>query len=342
MLVVLYHTTLFLTAAEIVDDIWIDINAVFKTFRMPLFFFASGLFALSVIRRPWGRMWESRVALLVWAFALWSVIRFAFFNVVDSPLPLDETRLIGLMAAPLWPQTGLWFLHALAVFFVAAKLLTQLRVPVLLQLTMASAVSIPFFAGVTVGNISYNGMLQYFVFFLFACHFRETILPAVARWGVLTAVGSVGLFAAGYAAIRMTHTEAVPGAMFVLAIVALVAGLALARTLDRMPGAGRIAWLGKQTLPIYVAHVLFVGAMTAALLPVRDHPIVDAMRPVLPVLVMAAATAAALGLWLLSRNLPVLRYAYIAPNLVRFPVDSLRAIRPQRMTRKSEKAPVAG
>ncbi|MFW0786042.1 acyltransferase family protein [Gordonia sp. CPCC 206044] len=337
LLVALYHSVLFLTAAGVADDMWVDVNQVFKVFRMPLFFFASGLFALSVIARSWSRLWRSRLALLVWAFGLWSVIRFAFFHLVDSPLPLDETKLLRLAIAPLWPQTGLWFLHALVVFFVAAKLLDVLRVPVWLQVGGAAVVSIPFFAGVDLGNISYDGMLQYFVFFLVACHLRDRILPAVQRCGLPATTLAIAAFACGYVVVTWFGLEEVPGPMFVLAIVALIAGLLLARTIDRVgPVARPLAWMGRQTLPIYVAHVLFIGALTSALRRVADNPVVDAVRPVLPLLVMAIAVAASLALWRAVRDLPVLRYLYEAPSWVRTVFGFIRSAEPS----ESDRSPV--
>ncbi|MGV9713265.1 acyltransferase family protein [Gordonia sp. NPDC003424] len=320
VLVALYHAGLFLTAADLADDVWLDINEVFRVFRMPLFFFASGLFALSVIRRPWVSMWSSRLALLVWAFLLWSVVRFGFFTIVDSPLPLDETAVKRLVIAPLWPQTGLWFLHALVVFFIGTKLLDVLRVPVWVQVAAATAVSLPFFAGADIGNISYDGMFQYFVFFVVACHFRSTIIPSVQRRGLRSTVVAVLVFAGGYSAAASFGLQKVPGIMFLLAVSALVAGLLIARSIDRVDRLARPAqWIGRQTLPIYVAHVIIIGAITGLLLPLADTAALDALRPVLPILVMVTAVCASLMLWLLVRSRPVVRYLYEAPPLARTP-----------------------
>ncbi|MEE3851380.1 acyltransferase [Gordonia sp. LSe1-13] len=348
LLVALHHSILFLTAAGLAGDVWTDIDDVFVVFRMPLFFFASGLFALSVIRRPWARLWQTRLALLVWVFAVWSVVRFGFFHIVDSPLPLDETKLLRLAVAPLWPQTGLWFLHALVVFFVAAKLLDVLRVPLWLQIGAAGAVSVPFFAGATVGNISYDGMLQYFVFFLVACHFRDRILPAVQRCGIVAAGVALAVFGVGYAVVAVLGIENLPGPLFVLAILALAAGLLLSRTIDRFEPLGRPAgWIGRQTLPIYVAHVLVIGALTSLLSRVADTSALDVVRPVLPVVVMAAAVAISLLIWRAIRDVPVLRYAYEAPPFVRdLPVRTdqrkSRTVNENRRTVNEKRRPVDG
>src|SRR5690606_34895356 len=122
LLVVLYHSAHLALPLEFATPWWRDVDETLSTFRMPAFFFASGLFARSVIRRPWGRFWSTRIALLVWIFVIWTVIRYVYFLVVPLETRPFETDVTALLLAPIWPSGGLWFLHALAFFFVLTKL----------------------------------------------------------------------------------------------------------------------------------------------------------------------------------------------------------------------------
>ncbi|MCE4268212.1 acyltransferase [Rhodococcus sp. MS16] len=297
VLVVLYHSALFLVADDLTPEYWTKINRTFQTFRMPLFFFAAGLFASSVINRSWAMLWKSRLALLAWTFILWTVLRYAFFWIVPSPLPLDESNPVLLLMAPVWPQTGLWFLHALAIFFVAAKAMKVLRIPPVVQVVGAALVSAAFFAGVSVGNISYNGMFQYFVFFLTACHYREQItqgIQSLPRWSFIVAglaFGAIG------GAAQALGSEQVYGVMFVVSAAAVIAGLTFSRAIENLPGASKVAWVGEHTLPIYVSHVLIIAGIAAILGQFRDVHLIDTLGPLLPIAVAALALALSLALW---------------------------------------------
>jgi uncharacterized membrane protein YcfT len=313
VLVVTYHSALFLVADDLVPEYWTKINRTFQTFRMPLFFFAAGLFAMSVITRSWSRLWQSRLALLMWAFILWTVLRFAFFWIAPSPLPLDERNPVLLLTAPVWPQTGLWFLHALAIFFVLTKVMMVVRIPPVVQAGGAALMSAAFFAGASVGNISYNGMFQYFVFFLIACHFRTQIVKAIEslpRWAFILAALAFGVIGG---TAQVLGSERVYGVMLVVSAAAVFAGLTFSRAVENFPGASKVAWIGERTLPIYVSHVLIIAGITAILGRLRDVGAVEMLEPVLPFFVAGAALTLSLGLWWALTATRVGSYFYTPP-----------------------------
>ena len=116
LLVALHHAVILLGQMDLTAGPWGQVNRTLQVFRMPLFFAASGLFAASVINRPWKVLWSSRLSLLAWVFLLWSVIRFLYFTVLPMEARPQETNLMKLLAAPLLPTSGLWFIHALLFF----------------------------------------------------------------------------------------------------------------------------------------------------------------------------------------------------------------------------------
>lgn len=313
LLVVLYHSALIGMQTGLVNSAWDDLNDALAAFRMPMFFFASGLFAQSVVRRPWGRLWSSRLALLVWMFALWSVIRFAYFVVVPMEARPHETSLGRLVASPVLPSSGLWFLQALLLFFVAAKLLQPIRARFVLG--GAAVLSVLFSSVLSAGNFGYTNMARYLVFFLLGMYLRDRVLARNADPRPWHAALAVAAFAVLIGSAQALGVLRVPGVMTVLAALAVVAGCLLARALADTRLAAPLARLGRNTLPVYVAHVMVVAAcltVVGRLVP-DPGPFVGL---VLPVLLVAVAVPTSLAIARSVRRHAVLRYLFEAPPFV--------------------------
>jgi len=318
MLVALAHAVQFTVLSGLAPEVWNKINLVFIVFRMPLFFLASGLFAASIIKRTWPTLWRTRLSLLVWALLLWTLVRYGYFSLLPNPAGFDETNPVNLLLTPLRPSNGLWFLYALALFFVAAKLLRD-HVDWRLQVGVAALLSVLFFARADTGNIAWNGIGRYFLFFLLGCYLRQWILDFVnrpSRFGALGLGLGFGIAFLVLAGIVLTVDSRVPfitGTLAFVSLLALGAGLLVARFLIVYRALAWLTYVGRNTLPIYVVHVLFVSAFTSVLLLARGQTWLDRLGILLPVLVAGAAVAASLLLWRAIGDLPLLRYAFTVP-----------------------------
>lgn len=298
LLVVLYHSAHLALPLEFAAPWWRDVDETLSTFRMPAFFFASGLFASSVIRRPWARFWSSRMALLVWMFVIWTVIRYVYFLAVPLETRPFETDVTALLLAPAWPSGGLWFLHALAFFFVLTKLFA--RVPAWAQIAFAAALSAASYGPLQVGNLSYDGMAHYFVFFVLALHLRELVVKLNRERHIILTTAALALFIAATYLADTTRLGKILGAHTGVGILAVLAGVLLARVLQDTPLRAPLAYLGKNTLPIYVQHVILISAVYSLLLAAFPDGLPSGTETVLPLLVAAAVTAAALGIHTLA------------------------------------------
>ncbi len=314
ILVVLIHSGQWATLTDLVPSYWRIINLVLVLFAMPLFFLASGLFAGSIITRSWAELWRTRLSPLVWALLVWTVLRFCYFSVVPNPTGLEETNLVDLALAPVRPSNGLWFLYALALFFVIAKLLHG-RVDWRIQLGVAAVLSVWFFARADTGNIAWNGMGRYILFFMTGLFFREQIVRFVERRGLPTGLAFGALFLAFAAVVLAVRNQVPPvtGSLVLASLLAIGAGLVTARWLTRRRGMRWVPWVGRHTLPVYVLHIFFVNILILLVLLAGDQRWVVALGPALPLVVAAVATLAAVGVWRLTRDLPILRYAYVPP-----------------------------
>ena len=326
-LVVLYHSSLLLSQNGLGDPGWRDIDGALASLRMPLLFTVSGLLAGAALRRPWRSLWDSRLALLVWLVPLWAVLRFAAFSAVPMPVRPEETSVLRLIASPLLPTTGLWFLQALFAFLVLTKLAAG-RVPPVWQLVIAAVISVAFFSGASLRNLGYDGIARYGVFFLVGVHGRDVLMRgfAVARppLAVLAIAACIGLSVAVFR-LGIGNQPAV-GAL--VAAWATYTGLLVARTLAVTPLCAPFAYLGRNTLPVYVTHVVLIALLFPVVLRI-GHAIPTVWWPVA---LGATVGGIALVIHKLVAGTP-LRYLYLVPPFMLLPATEGRAPLPVTVAR---------
>lgn len=263
-LVVVHHCVMFLDANGVLPQPWVELNGLLGSFRMPLFFLASGLFLAGPIAARWRVLLHRRVALFVYLYVLWSVIRFVFFSVVPQPVNPDETASWASLAwALVLPATGLWFIYALAVFSVAAKAIR--RIPSWLQLGLAALLSVAAEAGLLpIENYAWASMARYLFFFLLGCYAKDWIVGRAKRVTVGALIGSVGAAGVAVAGIVVLDLRAVPGVSLPVSMVVVFCGVLAAAYVARWPLARPVVALGRQTLPVYLIHVMWVAGLASA------------------------------------------------------------------------------
>jgi uncharacterized membrane protein YcfT len=264
LLVALFHAGRLSHQAGLVGETWIQVNQIFSMVRMPVFFAASGLFLASVLRRSWSDLWRTRLSLLVWPFAVWLLLRFGWFWLVPLPSRPSENDPARLLAALWAPANGLWFLHALVVFTVLAKV--TLRVPATVQLATAGAVSAALLGPWTLPWDYPERLGSYYVFFVGAGLLGPRLRAAVAtarpgtarRWTVaLGGVCAAYVLAPGVLHDLLRLPLAVVAVMTAFLVASRASGTWTGRALTR---------LGGLTLPVYVAHLIVLGGLVTLLL----------------------------------------------------------------------------
>ncbi|MCM3778114.1 acyltransferase family protein [Microbacterium hydrocarbonoxydans] len=310
-LVVLFHSTNWLGEAGFGVAGWEFFDETIASIRLPLFFTMSGLFAVKWMRASWADLWRSKVSLFVWVFAVWSVIA-TFSFMLGLNVQGAEGNYLGqlknLLWAPFLPRFELWFIWALALFFVVAKLMT--RLPLAIQLSLTGVLSIVALSDAFVGNAGVTGSAKYFFFFLCGILLRDRII----RWSnssgpiPLTAVFALWVaLALGGTALGL---RAFPGYYFVCCVVGVFAGVAVSRMLARIPGP---RYLGTRTLPVYLTHTTIILVVVWILARTLPMPELALLGAVLPPILAAVAIAASLGLSRLVSRDRVLRYMYVQP-----------------------------
>ncbi|PTU54824.1 Uncharacterized membrane protein YcfT [Cellulosimicrobium cellulans] len=299
---------------------WDRVNAALGTMRMPLFFAVAGLFAGKWVRGPWRALLASKVALFAWLLLLWPFVRALGYLlgavVAGDPDPVHEA-LVGLELPPgladdggpavqvgaaalsawVWPSGIRWFLWALAVFFVVAKLLSRLSPRV--QLVGAAAVSLAAFAfALELPNNAWDSAPKYFVFFLGGLLLRDRVLGLAERLTVWTGAAVVALWVAG--CVLAAHVAS-GVLLWVVCVLGVAAGIVLGVATS---GLRPLRALGTRTLPVYLTHMLVIhaillvggGALDAVPAPVA------ALAP--PVLALVA-TLVSVGVYAVVSRTPV-------------------------------------
>lgn len=319
LLVVLHHTIRWLLSQDLAPEYWSQATEFLRTLRMPLFFGVAGMFAAPwVFRRSWRQLASGKIAFLMWVYLLWCAIRWVYFLIVPrlgTPEPFHFTR---LLAAPLWPTNELWFLFALCVFFVIAKVAVKL--PVWLHVSIATVLSASAFAGlIEAPTEAYDGILSYYLFFLVGCLFREQLLAGIPKFPAPAALAFVTVWTGCYVALKITNTYDVIGMQVAIRVLGAISGLLIAYHVSRFMIFHWLGWVGQNTLPIYVSHVLWIVPCVYFLAQWNIHAN-SFIEFVLPLLISAASVSVGLAVWAVARRLGA-GWLYAPPNWVTDGVD---------------------
>lgn len=300
VLVVLYHAVMYLGVAGI-DSPWSRVTTPLDTFRMPLFFFMSGLLAPSALRLGYRELFRKRILLLVYLYVLWSTAQ-TTYSILMPPFGADEGSdpWSALVTIFIWPHPNLWFIYALPLYFTIAWLVR--RAPVAVQLGGAAIVSAAFGTGaLSVVGVSWDKTGRYLFFFMLAIHVAPLVRRLAPRARLWHVVALFVVYAGVFVVTIYTSARHLPFVLIASGLVAVAAGVALSVVVSRIRWLSFFERLGSRTLPIYLVHTFPMVAVAGALFPIADH-VPSALSITLPpVLVIGSIGLALLANRLLGR-----------------------------------------
>jgi uncharacterized membrane protein YcfT len=318
-LVVLYHATNWTWSTGYEVSVLRDVNEALRSLRMPLFFAVAGMFAAKWMAVSWSRLARGKLLFFAWVFVLWEpislVVRLVtgYYQVADAD---RGTLLHDLAWSLLIPRSELWFIWTLAAFFVIARALR--RVPVPVQLAAAAGVSGWALAGWEPESIAWRGTAQFVLFFLGGLHLRPLIERFAERISWARAAGAVAVWLGIQIAVRELDLADVPGFYLLANIAGVPAGVAVSALVSRVPGARHmprslgLQWLGARTLPVFVAHTSVVLGLLCLLY--RNAVWIPAPQSQwLPVALWVVAITVGLGLGALAPRIGA-RWLFAPPD----------------------------
>lgn len=276
---------------------WDILTSVAKPARMPTFFAISGFLASRAVWRPWSEIFRKRVLLLYYLYALWLAISLGIFRLLYAKWDSHflPSLFKGIANQLIFPQTLLWFLYALVIFFIFARTLRAL--PWIITFSFAILLS-AFSETFTWPTSSY--LARSLLFFLIGAYIPTTLSciaerasPRMALWSGASFLALTGLI---LVAGKMT-----PG----IWLPASVAGVWFCLTISKLLASTRAGWpliqIGQKTLPIFVLHGTFLTLLNyvcdrwaSPIMRVLSHNIlISAIYPVaINILVLSGTLAA--------------------------------------------------
>ncbi|MEZ5184809.1 MAG: acyltransferase family protein [Candidatus Nanopelagicales bacterium] len=276
-------------------------NHLVEPMRMPAFFLVSGMLAASAIHRPW-RATTRRTTGMIYLYVTWMLLFFGF-------IALFGASVTGPGSSILFARSGYWYLYAMALFFVLARLLRNqpawLVVIVALVPNLLRPATQHFFEGLVPGSM-YTSMAMNLAFFLMGAYFKDLIGSLVARttWASTWIIGAVAIVSG----VLWLNAPATAGQSYLLmSLIWVPFGLSLAMQLTRGGAPEWARYVGARTVSIYVWQwpLLFLAAEF-----VPGAALTGTVAHVLFPLAFTALVAAS-ALWLHSR--PALKPLFSAP-----------------------------
>ncbi|MCI9857103.1 acyltransferase family protein [Microbacterium proteolyticum] len=272
IMIVAYHVSLFLNSLGM-DAAGVGrARIILDLFPMPAFFLISGLFHNRISGWSFADLWRRRLRQYLYLYVLWSVLRFLFYLVVPNvradgagASASDPLALLGILV---WPISSYWFIYALFVFTLVLWLFRSVPPWVLVALALVASTLMS--AGlISTGNVGWNRMIEYFVFFVIGAAFHRWIHSTVERTTPVTIVLSIAAFAAfAAAATLIPRVASIPGVAFLGQVLVVVAGFALATQVTRLKPLSWISYIGIRSLNIYLVHIFVIALIALPLSPV--------------------------------------------------------------------------
>ncbi|MEG9247442.1 acyltransferase family protein [Arthrobacter sp. Soc17.1.1.1] len=303
VLVVLVHVTnkyfVFLPGPEPFRVAWEVFGRGLNPLRMPLFFLISGFLAARSIGRPWGRTLLPRVVQPYYLYVIWLVVSAAIYIALATPIDgTNAASARGVAEAFLYPASSLWYLYALAAYFLIAKGLCGLPRPVSLAIAVCLAVVVSAWPLTVQLGVPAN-----LVFFMAGAYFPHVVQAVAERATPTRALLGSGLYL-GVVLIYVVDADRFPGVRPAASAVAIWAGLTVLSVLARFSPFERLGqYIGRHTLPVYVLHLPLLALLSRLYTPAFDGGLVSTIAAaVYPAITVVALVAAALGLCILLRG----------------------------------------
>lgn len=330
LLVVLHHSIIttfapalhHLTAGVVPAHAWVAFNTWLSPLRMPAFFFVSGLLASnSVINKRWKAVFTKKFSNIVYLYLLWGVIQWLSIHYISTHLgerlsssknaayadsPMEFIKLLMLS------MTSLWYLYALAGFFLVTKLFHRQK-----MLLVAAAIAANYAAQFSlIPGWGPASVAQNYLYFLLGVFFSATLIELSGlkgrHWLWLGAIAAIGI---------AHHLGGIYKNPF-YSLLTIVFGIVLCRFLNAHFNMAWLNYIGRNTLQIYVLHRIFIELVGLSAISLALHygwfgnaGFSWAWALLMPLTGVAVCTLLSLMVWSLLNRGPG-RMLFIHPRLI--------------------------
>lgn len=256
----------------IAGAIWSRIDDVMGLVRMPMFALISGYFAVKVLRGSWRNLLLTRSVNFYYIFVLWTIIQTAIFGWLPTsgmPLPYDFAEFTRQLVSE---PNNLWFLLALAVYFILAKATLKVRWAAITVSAVLTLVGYAGFLPLQANAIQISVNLTYF---LLGAHFPDLARLWTARPRAWAFAIALGAFVLGYVGMKGQLGVGSPEITAAFRMIGALAGIAVVLAIVKWSQntwavGTALTFLGKRTLPVYVSHVSLIACAQVLILLIPE------------------------------------------------------------------------
>jgi fucose 4-O-acetylase-like acetyltransferase len=248
------------SAAVMYVDTWI------YAFHMPVFFFVSGLFAARSVTRPARSYVGNKLATLAYPYFLWSSITLLLMKLAGGRTNNDLSAQ-ALWKLPVEPIMQYWFLYCLLIIFLLYLAWNRCGASDRLFLVGAAAVHVLQACGPPCAWAVADQVAQYMLYFATGLVLRDWLAAGVTQWkrGTLVTWATLLLVGVSVMAYCLGQAPQGHGRWFdLLGTVAALWGIAgvvcASVVLGRIGRCWWLGYLGRMSLPIFVAHTIASAA----------------------------------------------------------------------------------
>lgn len=273
IMVVIHHVVVRDTGSVLYSGVLDYLNDLFQTFRMPLFFFVSGLFIHKTINSNFKHFFKFKISRLLYLFVLWSIIRYLTVTIPEHALTgSSDESLISILYIFVEPSGMLWFIYALAIFLTITWLTSAFPAVTLCFAMILYVLTIQMPAD----NHFINQLAQFYPFYLLGYFTSSTAHKIAYKVKGRYLIIPILLITLLVITKDTTFSE-VPLGIFILSCCSVLTGIIISAYLTKFK---RLKWLGaigRNTLPIYLMHYFPIGVLRVMLAPILPYPIVTAI-----------------------------------------------------------------
>lgn len=230
---------------------WDTLGRSLNPIRMPLFFFVSGLLVASSFGRTWSSSLEKRVFRPYYLYMVWLGLSFLIYRLLDSDIDgSGASQFPNVLAGLVYPLSSLWYLYALAAYYLLARLLSYVPRHAALAVALTLAVASSLWPVNVQTSVAGN-----FLFFCVGAFFAEEA-KSIARTASFARAGLAAVLYMLVLGVYVFEIDRVPGVRPVTSAIAVWVGVVTLSLMAKYRPVSRpLAYIGRQTLSIYVLHL---------------------------------------------------------------------------------------
>lgn len=237
-----------------------NFDSIITQLRMPFFFFIAGLFIHKALFSDLKSFLKSKVALFLYLYILWSIIRYLtdtlprYFVLNDK-----DVNLASILHIFVEPPATLWFIYALLIFFIVARLTRSLPI-----ITLSISLLVFAFATQSGEYEFIHKVARFFPIFILGYLTSSKVIALAEKIKVYHIVIPIA-FLLFSSQVQGTSWTDLALNSFLLSLFGIASGIVIANLLTRAPGFSFLEYIGKNTLVIYVLHFLPLNILKVVL-----------------------------------------------------------------------------